>query len=1019
MPASPRILTIPPSVPFLRRLACAILDGAVVEGWPDRADPLSLAEGLILLPTRRACRVMREAFLLEAGSDAMLLPRILPMGDVDEEEWTFGDPDPRDALGLEGLPPAIGKRERLLLLAVQVRRWAESIDRATMRLSASEPFLVGTSLTDAIGLAAELMKLLDQMETEQVPFSALAALDDSALDVYWQMSARFLTVIGEVWPSVLAAMNLSEPARRRDMLLAVEAERLRTLPGPVIAAGSTGSIRATRDLLKAVADNPRGAVVLPGLDMRLDESAFGLVGFGDSDAALAHPQYGLKRLIAHLGVTRDAVIPLGPARCEGREVWLSEAMRPAGATDAWRDTAKTLPDDALDSLTLIEADGEQEEALALALVLRQKAEGHTPVALITPDRLLARRVMAELTRWAVPYDDSGGGPLLEAEGALTVLRLARLALGPLPPGDLLSLLQGEALAGLAPDGLYHAARRAIDLVGLRGLAPRGGLAGVAERLRDAPDTGGRGDPVARVDDTAREAGRATLAALTAALQPLSTLARGEAPLATLAQGLLNVLDALALPPLDGLDATRAILTDLSGPAGALTTLAAEDFPSVLTQFLRAEIRRPPGARGALIRIFGLPEARLADAPCLVLGGLNEGGWPGAPKADPFLSRAMRGRIGLEPPERRVSLAAHDFCQTAAAEEIIYSRAQKAGGVPTVASRWLQRMAAVAGPQRWETLKARGEEVLRLARALDAPDGPVAPAPRPAPRPPRAARPTRFSATRIETLIRDPYALYAERVLQLVPLREADEPPGYRERGTLMHEAIALAALGGAFEQDRDACYAALIAAGRQAFAPLAHDPAVMSFWWPRYQRIARWLAEEEAAQRASIAQSLIEEQGETQWQAASGRAFRLTARADRIIERTDGTLAILDYKTGSPPTNTQVLASYAQQLPLEGAIARLGGFGRIAAGKSLSQLAYIHLNGQEPPAERREVKPDKQSLDDLADASLEGTRALLEAYEDEATPYVSHRLMQFTRSVGTYDHLARVAEWSAGEEEGS
>ena len=333
MPSRPRVLTIPASRPHLRTLAEAILAGRVIPGWPDAADPLSLAAGTILLPNRRACRTLRDIFAELTPAGAVLLPRITPIGDVDEEEWAFADPMPLDALGLEAIGPAMSSLDRRLTLAGLVRRWAESVDRAVMRLAGDDPLIVSTATADALALAADLMRLMDQVATERVPWSNLDGIVEAGLDEFWQITRAFLAIAREHWPAHLAELGLEEPAVRRDRLIAAETIRLAATPGPLIAAGSTGSIPATRDLLAMVARHPRGALVLPGLDTDLDEPSWRAIGGAGEGAAHAHPQYGLKRLIDHVGIDRETVEVVAPPAGHGREAIVSDAMRPAATTD--------------------------------------------------------------------------------------------------------------------------------------------------------------------------------------------------------------------------------------------------------------------------------------------------------------------------------------------------------------------------------------------------------------------------------------------------------------------------------------------------------------------------------------------------------------------------------------------------------------------------------------------------------------------------------------------------------------
>jgi ATP-dependent helicase/nuclease subunit B len=199
----------------------------------------------------------------------------------------------------------------------------------------------------------------------------------------------------------------------------------------------------------------------------------------------------------------------------------------------------------------------------------------------------------------------------------------------------------------------------------------------------------------------------------------------------------------------------------------------------------------PSAGDPRIHIWGTLEARLQSVDLLILGGLDEGIWPAEARSDAWLSRRMRRDIGLSPPERRIGLAAHDFAQALAQPRVIITRADKRGGAPTVPSRWLQRLATLIGPARMKRLVNDGRHFVRLARQLDqVPQADVKPATRPQPKPPVAARPRELSITSIELLIRDPYAVYARRILQLEPLDPIGQRADLRMRGNLIHDALS-------------------------------------------------------------------------------------------------------------------------------------------------------------------------------------------------------------------------------------
>jgi ATP-dependent helicase/nuclease subunit B len=377
---------------------------------------------------------------------------------------------------------------------------------------------------------------------------------------------------------------------------------------------------------------------------------------------------------------------------------------------------------------------------------------------------------------------------------------------------------------------------------------------------------------------------------------------------------------------------------------------------------------------------------------------------------------MHHDLGLDLPERRIGLTAHDFAQSLGAREVILTRAAKVGGAPTLWSRFVQRLAAVSGEKRWNAAIANGEQYLAMARSLDAPQR-IAPVPRPEPKPPRDARPTRLSVTEIEHWLRDPYTIYAKHILRLAPLDAVDEAPGYRDRGNVIHGAIGKFTAAFAETLPADPLVE-LIAMGRQEFAPLEDYPEAKAFWWPRFERIARWFIGWDRRRRAMLAGTLAEIRGEIPISLGE-REFRLRGIADRIDGLADGRYAILDYKTGQARTEKQVRTGLAPQLTLEAAILRHGGFPNVPEGSSVAALAYVMLKGGDPAGENKPIDFKEGTPDSQAELALGRLTEVALRFEDEATPYRSLVHPMWSTRYGDYDHLARVKEWSAngGEDE--
>src|ERR1700692_3338154 len=330
---APRVFTIPASAPFLPTLIEALIGGKLGFAAPD---PLVVAAATLYLPTRRACRLARDAFLDVLKDDAAILPRIVAIGDIDEDEIAFAQAATGDiAAEARARPGAVEPVERRLLLTQLITRWATSPELHGL----SGAPLVAQTPAAACALADDLARLIDDMTTRGVPWERLDDLVPAELDEYWQLTLKFLQIAIKQWPDVLRERGVIEAVTRRDLLIKAEAARLaRNTDAPVIAAGSTGSIPATAELIATIARLPHGAVVLPGLDTDLDEESWKLIA-GDESKRIApasgHPQFAMQALLTRIGITRDAVASL--AEPHGRERLLSEALRPAAKTDLWRE----------------------------------------------------------------------------------------------------------------------------------------------------------------------------------------------------------------------------------------------------------------------------------------------------------------------------------------------------------------------------------------------------------------------------------------------------------------------------------------------------------------------------------------------------------------------------------------------------------------------------------------------------------------------------------------------------------
>ncbi len=933
------------------------------------SDAMALADVTIYLPTRRAARSIAEIFARAAGG-AALLPDFRPLGDVDEDELLLdASPDDLD------LPPAIAPLRRRLLLAALIRRWSHGRDGGTMTFG------------QAATLSRSLATVMDDVERQGADLSKLDDLAPAALAEHWAEVKAFLSLIATAWPPLLEAEGCINPADHRNRALRALAQRLQETPPdrPIVAAGSTGSMPATAELLSVIARLPNGLVVLPGLDQDLDADSWERIEPN-------HPQFSLKQLLERMEVRRDQVeawtdAPASPAR----ERLLREVLRPAPTTDAWRALAESLDPPEVTGLSLYEAADPADEAAVIALLLREALE--TPeqrAALVTRDRGLARRVTAEMSRWSVAIDDSAGRPLPRTPAGSFLCLLAEAADEAFAPIQLLAVLK-HPLASLGDEAAaFRSMARGLDKA-LRGPRPDRGLAGIAKALSEAP-----------------AALQQWFARVREMLEPLETaLANAEVSLNTIVQAHVAAADTLAPTLWNGPDGAAAndFIRGLAEAADDLPDIEPGSYAPLLHEMMAEVPVRPAYGRHPRLAILGPLEARLQSFDLIVLGGLNEGSWPAAASNDPWFSRPMRATLGLDQLERAIGLSAHDFASLAAAPKVVLTRAMKSEGTPMVASRWIQRLQQLTRGLGIDAKLALDVQYRDIAVALSDPGAPT-PEPPPYPCPPLAVRPRELSVTDIERWVRDPYAIYAKKILRLRPLDPIDADIGYLERGSAFHSVLERFIRRHA-ELPADAV-GKMAEIVDEVFDELKLPRAITALWRPRFLNAAQWFVGVEAERRVLIAESFLEVRGEITF-SVDGGPFRLHGIADRIDRLKSGGAAIVDYKTGTPPSGSQVKVLLAPQLPLEGAILQQGGFAGVPA-LAPEELSYIQISGTAEPGKVKEIDADAAVL---ATAALERLVGRVKLFDDVTTGYRSRVAPVHVDMVGDFDHLARVREWSS------
>jgi len=972
LPERLHLYTIPPH----RAFADALVIGLIRRFG---GDPMRLARGTVLLPNNRAKRAIQDAFV-RASEGGLLLPRLVAVGDPELDEAVFDAVDDADPV-----PPAVEPLQRRMILARLIQAGGSPVDAA-----------------EAVRLAGDLAVTLDQLLIEEVHPRRLRELElGPELSAHWERSLALFETVLTRWPKELAKLRRIDLAERRRRLIDKVARGWREAPpsGFVCAAGITASAPAFARLLRVVAGMPLGTVVLPGLATGISDAEWDSLGPFPADPVTGrrrrsietHPQYHMKLLLERMGVHRSefdswrvvSELDAPPAR----SIAIASAMQPPELTHGW--TAMKAAERRLDGVQVLEVATPAEEAQAIALALRETLEtpGRT-AALVTPDRALARRVAAHCARWNIAIDDSAGQPL-----------------SVLPPGTLLLALTDAAGQGFAPMALLTLLKhplvmpetrlewlegaRSLDRA-LRGPRPAPGLAGIDRHLAEQD---GRDGHLRRAAEHWWPEARALLAPLEevfeAGPQPLRRLIATlrEAAQVLGGDGLWSRADGRAAADLlDGLEREAVHGPALADP-GALA-------PMLRTMMDETAVRPPQGGHPRLA-ILGLIEARLQTADLMILAGLNEGVWPGLPAPDPWLAPRIRAELGLPGLDRRIGLAAHDLASGLGAPEVLLTRARRDASAPTIASRFWLRLEALSGGLE------RADDLAAWLKGIDEP-GAHEPAERPAPQPPMEARPKAISVTEVDRLKADPYAFYARRMLRLMPLDPVDANPSAAWRGTAVHAVLEewFKLDGCAPEKLHDRARAML--------ADERTHPMMRALWQPRLMEAIDWIAAQIAADpgRKVLA---VERRGVIAFE-----GVELSGTFDRIDRLADGGLAIVDYKTGKPPSLAAVREGFSLQLGLLGLIAERGGFqgiqGRATGFEywSLSRNRFGGFGYVESPCDpkRRDYLP----ADDFVDRAVAQFEGAVRMWLTGDEPFTAKLHPDFA-PYAEYDQLMRRDEW--------
>lgn len=998
-----KVYTISPVVSFSDTFAKKLLNTYT---------PVELMKMILFLPTRRACKTMAEAFLRQNNGTPILLPKMIPFGSLDDKETELE----LNIKELSFLKPSISPMRRRLLLMNLV--------------SAKDPSL---SSQNAIDLADALAEFMDECYIEQLDFSKFDEIDVGNLSTHWQDSLKFLQILKEAWPAILAEENLCDKAERQVQIFKGICELWRKSPPNdiIIAAGSTGSQPATAEFLDVVSQLPNGMVILPGLDKLLDEDSFEKI-------EPSHPQYHLKNLLKVFGLNRQDIPEFVdiPENYNERMRLLSEIMRPAATTDQWQKMKKFSADDIFNHVSFMVCENQQQEAMSIALALRETLEhSEKTAALVTPDRNLAKRVVNIMKRWDVELDDSAGKSFVMTKLGTYLALVLEMGISGAAPHPLLALLKHPSTTAGLDFGSMNESVRVLEKNCLHGPRPDSFdemHETLDKKLKESLEYKEKNP---NADNKYIERYTDALALVDALKEKTADFikkmtGKEKIPFSELLRSHLETAEALACSTdmtgeeklwkgEDG-EAGIKLIEEIKENMDLLPEMTPAQYQSFILKLMDETPVRLKYGMSNRLDILGTMEARLIRPDLLILGELNEETWPKKIDADPWVSRPMRFDLGMSMPERKIALSAHDFCQGFCCDNVIITRSEKIGGTATVPSRWLLRLEAVLKASDIK-IDYKNNFYVSLAKKIDKPSDFID-FDEARPTPPVDKRPRKLSVTEIETWVRDPYSIYAKHILNLKKLDDIDQEMDVADFGNKVHEILEkfCRKFPNAMPEHAKEEMDLLVA---EQIADLSVDK--QAFWVPRIRKIANWFLSKMTLKYTDISHIYPEVWGEITLHQLGGD-FTLYGKVDRIdlINKTDEEtnknlqlVRLIDYKTGNPPKNNEVLAGYSPQLPLEGILIQEGHFEEFKP-TTVAEIEYWKVNGADDGGTISPIKQDKkivpsQQLIEEAKARLKKT---IDDFDKVETPYLPTPNPAHIKRFNDYEHLARFKEWSVQDE---
>ena len=856
------------------------------------------------------------------------------------------------------------------------------------------------SQNSCFDLADSLANLIKEIHEEGLSLEVLTKLNLDDYSEYWQRNRKFFILIKEYLDD-RKIVSLEQNQWR--LIDGLEKKWVDNPPThPIMVVGSTGSKGITQKLIKLISTLPQGAVVLPGVDFETPKFVWDALGKSKkTEIPLEdHPQYRLKELTSKLNIKLSEIerwVETKPS-IEARNKLVSLAMQPAPITDTWLEEGPKLKNirEAISDVTILEAPSDRVEALAISMGIRKALEDNKTCLVITPNRVLARKIVAALKQWDLDADDAAGIPLSISVIGRLFLKVSNLQ------GNLLNSLNFIELfkhpfVSLQERGIHLKSLRKLELDLLRGSSyfpDNTQILKWSNSFSEKKELNKWAIWVCECLDKIRTSKLQTVHEhLKVHTETIEHLISG--PNSKEATQVWSKPDGREL---------IVVIDQLQNSSKVSGLIDQPQYSNLIYFLLKKSIVRVSYIGRSDIMIWGTQETRVSDADIVFLAGLNDGVWPPLPTPDPWVNRAMRIKAKLLLPEHLIGLSAHDFQQAIASKEVWLTRSSRDSEAETLPSRWLNRLfnliegLSKEQPSLLTSMRARGDFWLELIKSFEKPQNMMEPAKRPSPTPPVSCRPKTLPVTQIENLIRDPYTIYAKYILNLRPIESLYRTPDSALRGQVIHSLMEKFILLTKNQWPNDPL-TLLDQLSDKILESYIPKNSTKLFWKRKINSFSEHFLSSEEKRRKITTPILVEERGSIEIEDTN---FKLTGIFDRIDQDSEGNLSIFDYKTGVIPSSI-VQKYFDKQLLLLALIIYKGGIKKLK-NTNIKEAYYIDLSSNPKEYKNSLVS---QNLDVIfADFKL-----LISEYNNQNRGYLARRAVFETRWDGDYDHLSRFGEW--------